>query len=190
MSGERNRSQWLLTGVSLGFVLIQLDVTIVNVALRHIGMSLGSGVSGLQWIVNTYTLVFAALILTAGALGDRFGARRVFIAGFVIFAIGSLGCGLSTSMAVLISARAFQGIGAAVLMPCSLALINHAFTDNAERNNAVGIWAAVAAAAVAAGPVVGGALIAGLGWRSIFFVNVPLAVLGIWLVGRHLAETT
>jgi MFS transporter, DHA2 family, methylenomycin A resistance protein len=191
MSGEMNASnRLLLTGATLGFVVVQLDVTIVNVALQQIGASLGSAVSGLQWIVNAYTLVFAALILTAGALGDRFGARRVFIAGFAIFALGSLGCGLSTSTALLIDARAFQGIGAAILVPCSLALINHAFTSDADRNRAVSIWAAGASVAVAAGPVIGGVLIAGIGWRSIFFVNVPIALAGVWLVWRYSEETS
>jgi MFS transporter, DHA2 family, methylenomycin A resistance protein len=188
--GTKRSNRLLLTGASLGFVLVQLDVTIVNVALQQIGASLGSTVSALQWIVDAYTLVFAALILTAGALGDRLGARRVFIAGFAIFGIGSLGCGFSTSMALLIGARALQGTGAAILVPCSLALVNHAFTKDAERNNAVSVWAAVAAGAVAAGPVVGGVLIAGIGWRSIFFVNLPLAILGIWLVWRYSDETS
>jgi len=190
-SGETKRSnRLLLTGATLGFVVVQLDVTIVNVAFQQIGASFGSRVSALQWIVNAYTLVFAALILTAGALGDLLGARQVFIAGFAIFGVGSLGCGLSTSMPLLIGARAFQGIGAAILVPCSLALIKRNFTKDADRDKAVSIWAAGASVAVAAGPVIGGVLIAGIGWRSIFFVNVPLAILGIWLVWRHSDETT
>jgi MFS transporter, DHA2 family, methylenomycin A resistance protein len=184
------QSDWLLlTGATLGFLVVMLDVTIVNVALHQIGTSLGSGVAGLQWIVNAYTLVFAALILTAGALGDRLGARRLFIAGFALFGIGSLGCGSSPTIAFLIAARAFQGIGAAVLVPCSLALINHAFTSEADRNRAVSIWAAGASVAIAAGPVVGGVLIATVGWRSIFFVNVPIATIGIWLVWHYSRET-
>ncbi|HZS61602.1 MAG TPA: MFS transporter [Gemmatimonadaceae bacterium] len=179
----------LLTGTTLGFVVVQLDVTIVNVALQRIGQSLGGNVASLQWIVNAYTLVFAALILTAGALGDRLGARRVFIAGFAIFGLGSLGCALSTSTPILIGARALQGIGAAILVPCSLALINHAYTTEAERNKAISIWAAGASVAVAAGPVIGGVLIAFAGWRSIFYVNVPLAIVGIFLVWRYSQET-
>ena len=179
----------LLTGTTLGFVVVQLDVTIVNVALQRIGVSLGGNVAHLQWIVNAYTLTFAAFILTAGALGDRLGSRRVFIAGFAIFGIGSLACALSPTPSILIGARAFQSIGAAILVPCSLALINHAFTTPAERNTAVSIWAAGASVAVAAGPVIGGVLIASLGWRSIFYVNVPLTILGIWLVWRYAQET-
>ena len=179
----------LLTGTTLGFVVVQLDVTIVNVALQRIGQSLGGNVASLQWIVNAYTLVFAALILTAGALGDRLGARRVFMAGFAVFGVGSLGCALSTSTPILIGARALQGVGAAILVPCSLALINHAYPTEAERNRAVSIWAAGASVAVAAGPVIGGILIAFAGWRSIFYVNVPLAIFGIWLVWRYSQET-
>lgn len=180
----------LLAGTSLGFVVVQLDVTIVNVALQQIGASFGGGVSGLQWIVNAYTLAFAALILTAGALGDRLGARRVFIAGFAIFGLASLGCGMSTSMGLLVAMRTLQGVGAAILVPCSLALLNHNFTKNAERDKAVSIWAAGASVALAAGPVAGGALIAIAGWRSIFLVNLPLSALGMWLVWRHSEETS
>jgi DHA2 family methylenomycin A resistance protein-like MFS transporter len=178
-----------LAAMSLGFVVVQLDVTIVNVALPHIGSSLGAGVAGLQWVVNAYTLVFAAVILTAGALGDRFGVKRCFIVGFVVFTLASMGCGFAPNLAVLISARAIQGLGAAILVPCSLALLNHAFHDERERTRAIGIWAAGASAALAAGPVVGGGLIASIGWRSIFFVNLPLGAVGIWLTGRYAEES-
>ena len=128
----------LLTGATLGFVVVQFDVTIVNVALQQIALSFASGINALQWIVNAYTLVFASLILTAGALGDRYGARRVFMAGFGIFALGSLACGLSTNIGLLIAARGFQGIGAASLVPCSLALINYSFTRLHERTERTG----------------------------------------------------
>jgi MFS transporter, DHA2 family, methylenomycin A resistance protein len=179
-----------LAATSLGFVVVQLDVTIVNVALPHIGSSLGGGVAGLQWVVSAYTLVFAAAILTAGALGDRFGAKRCFIIGFFVFTLASLGCGFAPNLAMLISARAVQGLGAAVLVPCSLALLNHAFHDEHERIRAIGIWAAGASAALAAGPVVGGALIAWVGWRGIFFVNLPLGIFGIWMTWRYAEEST
>ena len=179
-----------LAAMSLGFVVVQLDVTIVNVALPHIGSSLGAGVAGLQWVVNAYTLVFAAAILTAWALGDRFGAKRCFIVGFLVFTLASLGCGLAPNLAVLVGARAVQGLGVAILVPCSLALLNHAFHDEHERTKAIGIWAAGASAALAAGPVVGGALIAGIGWRSIFFVNLPLGIFGIGLTWRYAEEST
>src|ERR1700683_3484336 len=132
-----------LAAISLGFVVVQLDVTIVNVALPHIGSALGAGVAGLQWVVNAYTLVFAA-----GALGDRFGAKRCFLVGFLVFTLASLGCGLAPNLAILVAARAVQGLGAAILVPCSLGLLNHAFHDAHERTKAIGIWAAGASGAL------------------------------------------
>lgn len=179
-----------LAAMSLGYVVVQLDVTIVNVALQHIGSSVGGGVSGLQWVVNAYTVVFAALILTAGAAGDRFGARRVFITGFAIFVVASLGAGIAPSLFLLIFARALQGLGAAILVPSSLALLNHAYPSDEERTHAVGVWAAGASVALAAGPVIGGVLIAAIGWRSIFFINLPIGLIGIWLTWRYAEETT
>ena len=187
---SRKSKSLTLAAMTLGFVVVQLDVTIVNVALPSIGSSLGGGIAGLQWVVNAYTLIFAATILTAGALGDRFGARRCFVAGFLLFTVASLACGLAPNLAALVPARAIQGIGAAVLVPNSLALLNHAYHDEHERTKALGIWAAGASAALAAGPVAGGLLIAGIGWRSIFFVNLPLGIFGIWLTWRYAEEST
>lgn len=187
---KANAKSLTLAAMGLGFVVVQLDVTVVNVALKVIGAAFHGGVSGLQWVVNAYTLGFAALILTAGALGDRLGARRVFIAGFLLFTAASRACGLAPTLGLLIAARAVQGVGAAILVPCSLSLLNHAYTEEQERAKAVGIWAACASLALAAGPLVGGALIAGLGWRSIFFINLPLGLIGIWLTWRYAEETT
>ena len=144
-----------LAAMSLGYGVVQLDVTIVNTALNSIGTSLGGGVSELQWVVSTYTVAFAALILTAGALGDRMGAKKIFIAGFGIFTAASLGCALAPTSAVLIAARAAQGVGAAILIPNSLALLNHAYPNDKERGRAVGFWAAGASLALTAGPLVG-----------------------------------
>src|SRR5690349_14814123 len=130
----RSRSHGLpaaIAATSLGFVVVQVDVSIVNVALPEIGGSLGMGVAGLQWVVDAYTLAFASLLLSAGALGDRIGARRTFVAGFALFVAASLVCGLAGNEAVLIAARAVQGVGAAVLVPCSLALLNHACGNDA-----------------------------------------------------------
>ena len=140
-----------LFAMSLGYGVVQLDVTIVNTALDRIGASIGGGVSELQWIVNAYTIAFAAFILTAGALGDRIGARRVFMAGFAIFTSASLACALAPNAMVLIAARAVQGFGAAVLVPNSLALLNHAYPGEQERGRAVGIWAAFASLALTLG---------------------------------------
>ena len=179
-----------LFAMSLGYGVVQLDVTIVNTALDRIGSALGGGVSELQWVVNAYTIAFAAFILTSGALGDRIGARRVFMAGFAIFTTASLACALAPNSAALIAARAVQGLGAAVLVPNSLALLNHAYPDQQARGRAVGIWAAGASLALTAGPLAGGALIALIGWRSIFLVNVPIGVAGLWLSWRYATETT
>jgi DHA2 family methylenomycin A resistance protein-like MFS transporter len=178
-----------LAAMSLGYGVVQLDVTIVNTALNSIGSSLGGGVAELQWVVSTYTIAFAALILTAGALGDRFGAKNIFIAGFSVFTAASLACALAPTSAILIAARAAQGVGAAILVPNSLALLNHAYPSDTERGRAVGIWAAGASLALTAGPLVGGALIALVGWRSIFLVNLPIGLAGLWLTWRYATDT-
>jgi DHA2 family methylenomycin A resistance protein-like MFS transporter len=176
--------------MSLGYGVVQLDVTIVNTALSSIGTSLGGGVSELQWVVSSYTIAFAAFILTAGALGDRIGAKRVFMAGFAIFTAASLACALASNATILIAARAVQGLGAAILVPNSLALLSHAYPDEKQRGRAVGIWAAGASLALTAGPLVGGGLIALVGWRSIFLVNLPIGLAGLWLSWRFASETT
>jgi DHA2 family methylenomycin A resistance protein-like MFS transporter len=179
-----------LAAMSLGYGVVQLDVTIVNTALDSIGSSLGGGVSELQWVVTSYTIAFAAFILTAGALGDRIGAKRIFMAGFAIFTAASVACALAPNAATLIAARAVQGLGAAVLVPNSLALLSHAYPDEKQRGRAVGIWAAGASLALTAGPLVGGGLITLVGWRSIFLVNLPIGLAGLWLSWRYASETT
>src|SRR6202035_846671 len=133
---------------------------------------------------------FAAFILTAGALGDRIGAKRVFMAGFAIFTAASVACALSPNAVSLIAARAVQGLGAAILVPNSLALLSHAYPDDKRRGRAVGIWAAGASIALIAGPLIGGGLIALVGWRSIFLVNLPIGFAGLWLSWRYASETT
>jgi MFS transporter, DHA2 family, methylenomycin A resistance protein len=176
--------------MSLGLGVVQLDITIVNTALSSIGTSLGGSVAELQWVVTAYTIAFAAFILTAGALGDRLGAKRIFIAGFAIFTLASLACALAPSAMVLIAARAVQGLAAAILVPNSLTLLNHAYADPKARGRAVGFWAAGASLALTAGPFVGGALIALVGWRSIFLVNLPIGAAGLWLAWRYAEETS
>ncbi|MFM0392399.1 MFS transporter [Paraburkholderia phytofirmans] len=169
----------VLATVSVGFVVTQLDVTIVNIALPKIGADLHANVSGLQWVVDAYTLAFAVLMLSAGALGDRFGARRLYAAGIVLFALASLACGLALDSAMLVAARAVQGVGAAAMLPNSLALLNQSYGHDPKlRARAVGLWTAAGAIAIAAGPVVGGLLIAAFGWRSIFLVNLPICAAG------------
>ena len=158
-------------------------------AINSVGANFGGSVADLQWIVNAYTIAFAAFILTAGALGDRLGARRVFIAGFAIFVLASLAFALAPSLSVLIAARLCQGIGAAILVPNSLALLNHAYPQDSDRHWAVGIWAAGASFSLTAGPLFGGALIGLFGWRSIFLINLPIGLAGIWLTWRYASET-
>ena len=180
---------WIILAASFGFALIQLDVTIVNVALPSIAGAFGAHVTELQWVVDAYAVCFAALLLSAGFLGDRFGARFVYLGGLGLFAAASLACGLARGPMTLIAARAAQGIGAAVMLPCSLALINHATQfDPALRAKAVGWWTAAGGITIAAGPLVGGSMLSAFGWRSIFLVNIPLCVLGALLAFR-LAET-
>ena len=191
--GPLSRKVLVITMIatSLGFVLVQMDVSIVNVALAQIGIELRTEIAGLQWVVDSYALLFASLLLFAGALADRIGARKAFMGGFGLFIIASLACGLAPSPAVLIGARAIQGIGAAFLVPCSLALLNHACRDDAVlRARAVGLWTAGGSVALAVGPVLGGFLVHVLSWRSIFFVNVPLGAIGIWLIWRFVEEST
>ena len=179
-----------LAGMSLGYGVVQLDLTIVNTALDAMGSSLGGGVSKLQWVVSAYTIAFAAFILTAGALGDRIGAKRIFMAGFAIFTAASVACALAPNAAFLIAARCVQGLAAAILVPNSLALLSHAYRDEKARGRAVGIWAAGASLALTAGPFVGGGLITLVGWRLIFLVNLPIGLAGLWLAWRFAGETT
>src|SRR5258708_38823492 len=178
-----------LAAMSLGLGVVQLDITIVNTALSSIGTSLGGSVAELQWVVTAYTIAFAGFILTAGALGDRVGAKRIFIAGFAIFTLASLACALAPSAMFLIAARSVQGLAAAILVPNSLTLLNHAYADPKARGRAVGFWAAGASVALTAGPFVGSARIALVGWRSIFLVTLPIGAAGLWLAWRYAEET-
>ena len=185
-----SRPGFALLATSLGFGVVQLDVSVVNVAIRPIGADLGVSVSALQWIVAAYTLAFAALILSAGALGDHVGAKRVYVAGFGVFTLASVGCALAPTLGALVTARVVQGIGAAILVPCSLTLLNHAYANPTARARAVGLWAAGASVGVGAGPLIGGALTAAVGWRAIFLINVPVGLVGIALTLRYAIDTT
>lgn len=178
-----------LAAICLGFLLITLDATIVNVALGPIVADLGGSLSGAQWVVSAYTLAFASLLLSAGAWADRIGSRRGYLIGVAVFAVGSLLCAVAPSLGILIAARAVQGSGAAFLMPCSLALIAHTFPEPRRRRRALAIWAGVSGIGLAAGPVVGGLLVGTIGWRSIFVVNPPLALAIIAIVRAEVDET-
>jgi DHA2 family methylenomycin A resistance protein-like MFS transporter len=160
----------------VGYFLVLLDVTIVNVGLPRIGSGLRAGVSDLQWVVDGYALALAALMLAGGAVGDLRGHKRIVMSGLVVFGAGSLACGLAPTVAVLVAARAVQGLGAAMLLPGTLATISHAFPQGPEQTRAIGVWAGIGSLALPAGPLVGGPLISGLGWRAIFLVNVPIVV--------------
>ncbi|HKR94278.1 MAG TPA: MFS transporter, partial [Candidatus Angelobacter sp.] len=176
---------WLLIATSFGFVVVQLDVTIVNVALPQIGSRLHAGVAGLQWIVDAYTLSFAALLISAGVIADKLGSRHVYLGGFFIFTAASVVCGLAPNIGVLIAARALQGSSAALLVPSSLAILNRtAENDSSLRARMVGFWTAAGGVSIAAGPVAGGFLLASFGWRSIFLVNILLCGVAIFLVFR------
>jgi MFS transporter, DHA2 family, methylenomycin A resistance protein len=174
-----------LVAICLGYFMVILDATVVNVAVPAVGDDLAAGVSVLQWVVDGYTLAFAALLLTAGSLGDRIGSKRVFQGGLAAFTGASLACMLAPSATWLVAARLAQGIGAAMLVPSSLALLRAAYADGAERARAVGIWASIAGIAAASGPVLGGVLVAGLGWRAVFLVNLPVGLAAMALAARY-----
>ncbi|MFF4498946.1 MFS transporter [Streptomyces sp. NPDC001401] len=173
-----------LAAALLGFALICLDASVVNVALPAIGSSLGGGMSGLQWVVDAYTLPFAALMLSTGAFSDRAGASRAFALGTAVFTLASAACGLAPNLPALIGARVVQGMAAAVVLPASLALVRQAFTQPARRARAVATWAAGGSAAVALGPVAGGLLTTVWDWRGIFFVNLPVGAVILVLLVR------
>jgi MFS transporter, DHA2 family, methylenomycin A resistance protein len=181
-----SRKGWVLLAVSLGQFLIQLDLTIVNVALPAIGHDLGTSTAGLQWVVDGYNLAVASLLLTGGRLGDRTGHKRVYLVGLGLFAIGTVLCAAAPSAGALIGFRVLQGVGAAIGLPATLAILSHTFTDSRERAQAVGIWAGFAGSSLVIGPVLGGELIAAFGWRAAFVVNLPVivvaAALTVWAV--------
>jgi EmrB/QacA subfamily drug resistance transporter len=184
-------TRWLALGVLCTSLLaIVVDNTIVNVALPTLARDLDADVSELQWVVDAYTLVFAGLLLLAGALGDRFGRRRALLAGLAVFGVSSLVAAYAGSVGMLIADRALMGAGAAFIMPATLSLLISVFPDERERAMAVGIWAATAGLGVALGPVVGGVLLDHFSWGSIFVVNVPLCVLALMLGRRVLPESS
>jgi DHA2 family methylenomycin A resistance protein-like MFS transporter len=168
----------------LGFVMIAIDASAVNVALPSIGRGLGGSTAGLQWIVDAYTLMFAALLLSAGAFSDRLGAGRLYAWGAAVFTLASAACGLAPSLGFLIGARLVQGTAAALMLPASLAMVRQAFPDAVERGRAIARWTMSGAAATALGPVLGGLLTGSVGWRSIFFLNLPVGVLILLALAR------
>ncbi|MGW2617224.1 MFS transporter [Streptomyces sp. NPDC001500] len=189
-SARSARRHWTVLAVCcLSMFLVGLDTTIVNVGLPDIGRGLDVGTRGLEWIVDAYTLVLAGLLISAGALADRFGRRRVFQSGLAVFGAASLLCALAPSAGVLVAARALQGVGASMLSPVALAIVVNAMPGPRERAQAIGIWASVFGLSMAAGPVTGGALLAGLGWRALFWANAPVIAAALVLSAVFVPES-
>ena len=183
-----NRKWWTLGAVAFGLFMIMLDNTIVNVALPSIQRDLHIGISELEWVFNGYALTFGVLMLTGGKLADLLGRRRIFIVGLVIFTAASLACGLASSAGLLIGARVVQGVGSALMNPATLSIITATFPPR-QRGMAIGIWAGVSAMALAIGPLVGGLITEHISWNWIFFINVPIGILGIIVTRLVVAES-
>ncbi|WP_199570482.1 MFS transporter [Streptomyces murinus] len=183
-----SRGRWILLTTVLGSSMAMLDSTVVNVALPRIGRDLDASLGALQWTVNAYMVTLAGLILLGGSLGDRYGRRRIFVLGVVWFAAASLLCGIAPNSVLLIAARALQGIGGALLTPGSLALIQASFHPD-DRSRAVGLWSGFGGIGAAVGPFLGGWLVSGPGWRWVFLLNVPLALLCVPVALRHVPES-
>ena len=180
--------QWTLVATIVGSSLTFVDATVVNVALPALQADLNASITDVQWVIEAYALFLGALILVGGSMGDQFGRKRIFLAGVVVFTLASVGCGLAGSTGSLIVARAVQGVGAAFLVPGSLAIISATF-DDVDRGRAIGTWSGFSAITSAIGPVAGGWLIEHVGWRSVFFLNVPLAAIVIALSARFMIES-
>ncbi len=186
---SREAKRWTVVGMILASGVVFLDGTVVNVALPAIDRSLTAGLSGLQWVIDGYTLSLAALLLLGGSLGDRYGRRLVMIVGLIGFGAASALCGVALSIGWLIAARVVQGVAGALLVPASLAVITAVFTDAEERGQAIGAWTGWSGIVTVAGPFLGGWLVDALSWRWVFFINLPLIVVAVVLLLRHVPET-
>lgn len=187
-SPSKNNATRTLIASLIGFFMITLDAVIVNVALPEMGRDLHTGISGLQWIVDGYTLMFAALLLSAGVFSDRVGAGRAFKNGLIVFGIASTACGFAPNLGFMVIARFLQGSAAAVMMPSSMALISYAYPDKVKRARAIAIWALGGSIASSSGPVLGG-ILSEWDWRLIFFINVPTAIAALWIL-RHAPQSS
>ena len=186
---SRGRRILVLAICTLSLLIVGLDTTIVNVALPAIRSSLHASVSGLQWTIDAYTLVLASLLMLAGSTADRIGRKRTFRTGLVVFSLGSLLCGLAPSLELLIAARVLQAIGGSMLNPVAMSIIRNVFDDPRERAQAIGAWGAAFGLSMALGPVVGGALVDSVGWRAVFFVNVPIGAIAFVLTTLYVPRS-
>src|SRR6478735_8902184 len=185
-----NRRPWLILVICcMSLLIVGIDVTIVNVALPAIGRGLHASLSGLQWSVDAYTLVLASLLMASGSTADRFGRRRVFQIGLVLFTLGSLLCSLATSVSALVLFRCLQALGGSMLNPVALSIITNIFTEPRARARAMGVWGAVFGMSLALGPVLGGLLVTSLSWRAIFWINIPIGVAAIILTRLFVPES-
>ena len=182
------RRWWILAGSSVGLFMLMLDSTAIALALPAIRLDLGASSSGIQWAQNIYLLALAALVVTLGRLGDLFGRRLVFASGLVVFAAGSVVCATADSIAVLVAGRAVQGVGGAAMLALSLAIAAVAFPPD-QRGRAIAIWAAVSSIALAIGPLVGGAMVEVASWRWLFWLDVPLALVALVVIGAAMPES-
>ena len=193
LSATHSRAQsgtaLILLTMSLGVLIAQIDTSVVNLAVKQIGANLDAGVTALQWVVDAYNLVYASLLLTAGTLADLYGRRRIFALGIALFTVGSLVCGLAPNAVVLVAGRAIAGLGAALEVPTSLAILAVAYPDTAKRTRALGIWASCNGLAFIIGPTLGGVLVDWAGWRSIFLLVIPLCVLTFILTYTSVPES-
>ncbi|MFF8727706.1 MFS transporter [Streptomyces sp. NPDC015171] len=178
-----------LLAVCAGYFMVILDVTIINVAVPVVGRDLAASLTGIQWITDGYTLVFAGFLMTGGALGDRLGNRRVFCSGVVVFTLASAACALAPSAAFLVVARLVEGLGAALIVPGSLALLQEAYPEPAARSRAFGLWGSMAGIAASAGPLLGGLLVSTAGWRWVFLINLPVGAACLALTLRRVAAS-
>lgn len=188
LTWDQPQARWVLIAAVLGSALTFIDATVVNIALPTIGDDLGAGTAGLTWVVNAYALVLAALVLLGGSSGDRFGRRRVFVVGVVVFAAASALCGLAQNVEMLIAARALQGAGGALLTPASLAILQAVFARE-DRARAIGAWSGLTGVAAAIGPFVGGWLVEVASWRWVFLINLPVALVVVLVARRQVPET-
>ena len=179
----------ILAVCSMSLLIVGLDVTIINVALPTIGRDLHASISGLQWTLDAYTLVLASLLMLSGSTADRFGRRRVFTIGLSVFVAGSFLCSVAPNLGLLVTARMLQAVGGSMLNPVAMSIIRNVFTDARERAQAIGMWGATVGLSLALGPVIGGGLVDSVGWRSIFWINIPVGMLALALTIRFVPES-